>query len=181
MRGRGAKMEKSNKPILILIIMLLGFQFTLTIFVSANTLNPPVLPYQPPKQSREELYQKIILSLLLPYIQKEVNNYYLKYLTYPPQVAAYTVHVLSTETIDDFYIFKLKLQVYSYTGPHIGVGLDNITVTVDGSGNVKVENFEHIESYKLPPNYKDMIKKAIRTPFLNSSFFIKSAPHLFTC
>jgi hypothetical protein len=164
MLRRGDKMRKSNKSILILIILLLEFQFTPTTFVSANTLSPSDLPYQPPKQSREELYQKIILSLLLPYIQKEIDNYYLKYLAYPPEVAAYTVHVLSAETIDNYYIFKLKLQVYSYTGPHIGVGLDNITVTVDGTGAVKIENFEHIKSYKLPPNYENMIKKGYTNP-----------------
>lgn len=44
--------------------------------------------------------------------------------------------------------FKLKLQVDSYIGPHNSDGLDYITVTVGDSGEVKVEKFEHIKSYK---------------------------------
>ncbi len=156
-------MRKTNKPIIMLIILMLGFQF---IFVSANTLYPPNIPYQPPEQSREELYQDIFISLLLPYIQNEVDKYYSKYLTQTPMVAPYTVYVLKAERPNGYrtFSFRLKLQVDSYIGPHNSVGLDYITVKVEGLGDVKIEKFEHIKSYVLPPNYEDIIKKGYKNP-----------------
>ena len=162
----GDKMSKCYKLILILLISILGFQFTLTTLVYANTSYPPDLPYQPPEQSREELYQDIFLSLLLPYIQEEVDKYYSKYLTTTPMVAPYTVYVLKAERQNGYrsFRFDLKLRVDSYIGPHIGVGIDHITVTVGGSGDVEVNKFEHIKSYELPPNYQHIIKEGYKNP-----------------
>lgn len=159
-------MRKANKLISMLIVLILAFQFTFTTLVSANTVYSPDLPYQPPKQSREELYQDIFISLLLPYIQKEVDKYYSKYLTDTPMVAPYTVYVLSAERQLGYrsFLFNLKLQIDSYTGPHIGVGLDYITITVGGTGDVKIEKFEHIKSFELPPNYQHIIKKGYKNP-----------------
>jgi len=159
-------MRKANKVIATLIFLILGFQFVFTIHVSANNIYPPDLPYKPLEQSKEELYQDIFISLLLPYIQKEVDKYYSKYLTDTPMVAPYTIYVLSAERLLGYrsFLFNLKLQVNSYIGPHLGVGLDYITIKVDGSGNVEIEKFEHIKSYELPPNYQDIIKKGYKNP-----------------
>ncbi|MBZ9626444.1 DUF3888 domain-containing protein [Clostridium sp. FP2] len=159
-------MKKSKKPILMLIILILGLQFTVNTLVYANTQDPVDLPYYPPKQSREELYQDIFISLLLPYIQKEVDNYYSKYLTDTPMVAPYTVYVLSAERPKGYrsFVFNIKLRVNSYIGPHLGVGLDYITVIVGGTGDVEIKKFEHIKSYELPPNYQNLIKKGYKNP-----------------
>ncbi len=154
-------MRKAFQPIVMLIILILGLHLLLCV-----VLYPSAKPYQPPEQSREKLYQDIFISLLLPYIQNEVDQFYSQYLTEPPMVAPYTVTVLSTARPNGYrtFCFRLKLQVKSYIGPHISVGLDEITLTADGSGNVKVEKFEHIKSYKLPPNYEDIIKKGFGNP-----------------
>lgn len=166
MSEKGDKMRKWDKFIITIIIFILVFQFTFTTLVSANTIYPPDLPYQPPEQSREELYQDIFISLLLPYIQKEVDKYYSKYLTDTPIVAPYTVYILNAERPNGYrsFIFNLKLEVHSYIGPHNSVGLDYITVIVGGLENIKIEKFEHIKSYVLPPNYQHIIKKEYKNP-----------------
>lgn len=81
-------------------------------------------------------------------------------------VAPYTVYVLSAERPNGYrtFFFSLKLQVDSYIGPHISVGLDYATFTVGGSGDVKIEKYEHIKSYVLPPNYEDIVKKDDKNP-----------------
>jgi hypothetical protein len=81
-------------------------------------------------------------------------------------VAPYTVYVLSAERPNGYrsFVFDLKLKVNSYTGSHIGVGVDYITLTVGGGGDVEVKKFEHIKSYELPPNYQDIIKKGYKNP-----------------
>ncbi len=145
------------------IILIFVCQFILFVLAAAAA---PDRPYQPPEQSREELYQDIFITLLMPYIQKEVDKYYSKYLTQTVEVFPYTVYVLSAERPDGYrtFFFRLKLQVDSYIGPHISVGLDYITVTVRGSGDVEIEKFEHVRSYMLPSNYKDIIREGYQNP-----------------
>jgi len=58
----GDKMRKTNKFFPMIVVFILGFQLTFTKLAYANTAYPPDLPYQPPKQSREELYQDIFIS-----------------------------------------------------------------------------------------------------------------------
>ena len=119
--------------------------------------------YKPPEQSREELYQDIFISLLLPDIQKAVDNYYKEFLTDGPMVAPYTVYVLNAERLEHYrsFIFRLKLRVNSYIGPHLDIGTDYITITIGAGDKPKIEKFEHIKSEYLDllPNYQNIIKK----------------------
>jgi hypothetical protein len=159
-------LKNSSKSILLIIILILGLQFELTTCVSAYSIYPSNLPYHPQEKSSEELFQDIFISLLLPYIQNEVDKYYSKYLTDTPMVAPYTVYVLNAERPNGYrsFVFKLKLKVDSYIGPHLDVGIDSITATVGGFGDVKIDKFEHIKSYELPPDYKHIIKKSYKNP-----------------
>lgn len=99
----------------------------------------------------------------MPYIQKSVGDYYTKYLTDISTVDPWSIDILSVERPNGYstFVFVIKIQVIPYIGPHIGVGVDHIIITVDGTGEVEVKNFEHIKSYylELPPNYQDIIKK----------------------
>lgn len=117
----------------------------------------------PVKQSREELDQDIFLSLLLPYIQKSVDDYYKNFLTEKPIVTPDYVHVLNVERLLGYrsFSFRLKLQVSSYIGPHLNIGDDYITLKIEGGDKVTIEKFEHIKSYylDLPANYQNIIIK----------------------
>lgn len=150
-------MRKFIIILIILIILVLGFCFVV------NALN---ILIKSPERSNEELYQDIAISMFLPYIQNEIDKYYSTYLTNPPMVAPYTVKMMEAERPNGYrtYFFRLKLQVNSYIGPHISVGLDYLTVTIDGLGNVQIEDFEHIESYVLPSNYEDIIREGYENP-----------------
>jgi hypothetical protein len=119
--------------------------------------------YTPPEQSREELYQDIFVSLLVPSIQKSVAGYYKTYLTESPIVSPNYIYVLNAERLGGYrsYSFNVKLKVSSYIGPHLNIGDDYITLKIEGAGNVTVEKFEHVKSYyqDLPSNYQNIIIK----------------------
>jgi hypothetical protein len=102
----------------------------------------------------------------MPYIELEIDKYYSKYLKETPDAAPYMIYVLNAERPRGYrtFFFRLKLRVDSYIGPHISVGLDYITVAVMASGDVKIEKFQHIKSYILPPNYADIIRKGYNNP-----------------
>lgn len=117
--------------------------------------------YNPPEQSKEELYQDIFVSLLMPDIQKSVDDYYKDFLTESPMVSPDYVHVLSAERLMGYrsFSFRLKLKVSSFIGPHLNIGDDYITVKVEAGNKATVEKFEHIKSYylDLPSNYQNII------------------------
>lgn len=118
--------------------------------------------FKPPEGTREELYQDIFLSLLEPYTEKTIDDFYSKYLTDLPGSAPYFESVLSVQRIGNeprTFDFLIKLEVAPYIGPHNSVGVDHITFRVRASGEVTLEKFEHIKSFEIAPNYQNIIKK----------------------
>jgi hypothetical protein len=103
------------------------------------------------------------MTLLLPHIQRAVDNYYKNFLTVSPSVGLYNITVLSATREGEYrtFDFLLKLELHPYVGPHLGVGLDNITLRVNPVNNVTIEKYEHIKSYDLPKNYQNIIKKKL--------------------
>ena len=108
--------------------------------------------YVPPEESREELYQDIYMSFLTPYIDEAVSPYYGRHVT----VAPYDVKILSVSRPNGYrsFIFRMKVEVQPYVGPHLSVGKDHLTILIKAGPEVIVEKHEHIESYDLPPNYQ---------------------------
>lgn len=157
-------LKKSLTSTILLIVLIIINYSPCFASEPKNNVEPSLNDiYKPPEQSREELYQDIFISLLLSDIQNAVDNYYKEYLTDTPMVAPYTVYVLKAERLegDRSFIFRLKLKVDSYTGPHLDIGEDHITIIVGAGDKPKIEKFEHIKSYylELPPNYQNIIKK----------------------
>lgn len=117
--------------------------------------------YQPPNSSKELLYQDIFVSLLMPHIQRPINDYYSKFLTETPVVYPYFVDIVEVERLQGYrsFDFMVKLKVDSVVGPHISVGTDLLTFRLNSSGKVKLVKFEHIKTYELPEHWKHILKK----------------------
>jgi hypothetical protein len=99
--------------------------------------------------------------MLYPYVEKSIDNYYDEYMTFLPSEAPYSYKFIKIEKTPELnYSFTIVLEVQPYVGPHLSVGRDRITFTIDIDG-VKVKKFEHLESYELPPNYQSIIKKKL--------------------
>lgn len=152
---------KKNFFIPLILFDLLFFSFSSNCTLAYTNTKVDFIDV-PPKSSNEKIYKDIVSSLLLPYIQKSVSDYYSNILTDIPSVDPWGVHILNIERPGKYesFIFVLKIQVTPYVGPSVGVGVDQLTITVYGSGDVTVNKFEHIKSYELPPNYQNIIKKS---------------------
>lgn len=109
--------------------------------------------YKPAENSNEEIYKDIFMSLLHPYIDKAIRNYY----KHPYNHDPWDVDILNIERPNGYrtFLFILKLKVIPYYGPHIGVGVDYITISVSGTGKVEIQKFEHIKSYDIPAKPKE--------------------------
>ncbi|MBW7460484.1 DUF3888 domain-containing protein [Paenibacillus sepulcri] len=101
--------------------------------------------------------QRTILTVLAPKIQEEINKYYKNKLTVSPTFAPY----LGGNRVE-FKTFTSHIDVnvtlIPYVGPHLDVGKDMIKFQIDNNGNVEVINYNHIEDYKLLPNWQHIIK-----------------------
>ena len=111
-------------------------------------------------ESKEILYQDILITLLMPQINKAIDNYYSEYLTETPSEAPYFVKILNVRRPngDRTSYFIIKFEVMPYIGPHNSVGKDHITLAVKYGEEPVVIKFEHIESYTILQNYQHIIK-----------------------
>ncbi|WP_399552191.1 DUF3888 domain-containing protein [uncultured Clostridium sp.] len=107
--------------------------------------------------SKEIIYRDVVLSLLIPHIQKEINNYYKEYLTDSPTIAPYSVDIVTVKRVSGYRI-QFEVIAYPYVGPHITVGDDRMIIETEADGSVEIKNFEHIKSHELPWNWKHIIK-----------------------
>lgn len=72
--------------------------------------------YKAPKQSQQELYQDVFVTLLGPYIQKAIDDYYGQILTISPMYSPEYVEILNIERPMGYrsfsYIIKLQVEPY---------------------------------------------------------------------
>ena len=95
----------------------------------------------PSEGSLEEIYQDVFMALLSPYIGKAVEDYYGQPFSVDPW-ANKVLYIRRPNGYRTIY-FEMELRLIPYYGPHRSVGIDHITLTVTGDGNVVV----HIETH----------------------------------
>lgn len=109
----------------------------------------------------EQIYYKLFITMLCPYVDEAIADYYNEYISYSPTVDPYDYRLTSIERINELnYSYTVELEIYPYIGPHLSVGRDMITFKINLDG-VNIEKFEHLKSYELPSNYQHSIKKKL--------------------
>ena len=112
------------------------------------------------ENSREIIYRDMVISLLVPYMQKEINNYYKDYLSELPIIFPYSVDVISAEREGGTgYLIRMEVIAHPFVGPINTVGDDRMIIETGAFGSVKILKYEHLKSYPLPWNWKHIIKK----------------------
>ena len=112
------------------------------------------------ENSTEIIYRDMVISLLIPYMQNEINNYYKEYLTELPIIFPYSVDIVNVEREGGSgYLIRLEVIAHPFVGPINTVGDDRIIIETGAFGSVKIIEFEHIKSYQLPWNWEHIIKK----------------------
>ena len=81
------------------------------------------LTNKPLQGSQEEIHHDIICSLLMPYIQKSVGDYYSKFLNYTPGVDPWNVDIISEERPNNDFRIVIKIKVIPYVGPHLDISM----------------------------------------------------------
>lgn len=152
-------MRREKIVIILLSLMLI---ILLINYFSSNALISSITTYnyiQSNKQSNEELYSEIIISLLDPYIENAISVYYGGPTPYDP----WTIKIVNITKPYDKRLYNVVLNVTPYTGPHIQLGEDQIAFTINVNGNVLVNKFEHLKTY----DYLEQRQKEIQERLKN--------------
>ena len=149
---------------IVFVICLLTVLTSFTFPCSAYELTIKQQPkFEQPKlteNSKGIIYRDMVISLLVPYMQKEINNYYKEYLFELPIIFPYSVDIVNVEREGGSgYLIKLEVIAHPFVGPINTVGDDRIIIETGAFGSVEIKEFEHIKSYPLPWNYQHIIKK----------------------
>lgn len=132
--------------IISLILFLLSFSSNISTADRSNDAEHGIhYKYTPKNGSIEELYKDIIVTLIEPYISREIEKNYGQ----PLQYDLFDIEFLKIErpTYRSF-TFTIKLQVRPFVGPHNTIGIDEITLEVSPQKTV-VQKFEHIKSFPI--------------------------------
>lgn len=105
----------------------------------------------------DEQLKRLVLTLLAPKIQEQINHYYKNKLTVSP---SFTPFLDGTDVDVKYQPSHIEVQVKTipYVGPHLDVGLDSMRFSMDNSGLIVVLEYKHIRDYDLPPNWQEIIK-----------------------
>lgn len=153
-----------NKKIFKIILFLLCILLLEIIsFIHKNNVIPTLSDKETTGVSIEptdQVYYQLFVTLLHPYVEEAIHTYYDEYMTLLPSEAPYSYIFTKIESATPgySYSYRVEIEVQPYVGPHLSVGRDKITLKIDLEG-VTIEKFEHLESYELPSNYQDIIKK----------------------
>ncbi|MDS0527130.1 DUF3888 domain-containing protein [Clostridium sp. SHJSY1] len=147
--------------VISLLTVITTFTFPCSAYELAIKQQPKIEQYEVTENSKEIIYRDMVISLLIPYMQKEINNYYKEYLTELPVIFPYSVDIVNVDRQGGSgYLIRLEVIAHPFVGPINIVGDDRMIIETGAFGSVLIKKFEHIKSYPLPWNWQHIIKKA---------------------
>ncbi|WP_099469990.1 DUF3888 domain-containing protein [Konateibacter massiliensis] len=155
--------NKKNTEILFLLCLAI-LSLTYYLFIKDNSIKAQMTTTMHSYETESE-YDKLLINTYLNAIQQATNVFYSQYYTINPTVAYYVVTVKEIKSESkpgtENTISMITFVSEPYIGPHDTIGRDEITFSASYTGDVEIEKFEHILSYHLPENLKDLERKTV--------------------
>ncbi|MGN7412844.1 DUF3888 domain-containing protein [Paenibacillus sp. SAF-068] len=126
--------------------LLLFITITVTIpYLNICSMNTDVT-YSVPESVQEDDYRALALTMLNPYIGREISSYYQENHMPIPSYGLYDIHVLELKRhTQGGYRFRTVLEVRTFYGPHNPpYGKEIITFEIDTT-NVTMVNYVHMK------------------------------------
>lgn len=143
-------MKKSVLTAFLVIVMTIMLSHPLC---HAESIN------HPPQGTKTLLYHDIFVSLLNQKIDKRVDEYYSQIFSEHVVVYPYNIDVVDTKRVggNRSFNFLVTLELYPVVGPHIQVGVDQITFQIDPSG-AEIKKYKHIKTITLPKHWQHIVR-----------------------
>ncbi|SFE60578.1 Protein of unknown function [Paenibacillus catalpae] len=147
---------------MLITVSMLSLLFSHAVY--AGSVHTP--PDKPEQDSKELMYQDMLMLFLLPHMQQKIDEIYAPLLKSSPEIYPYFVDVQDVQRVNGFrgFHFLITLNVVPTVGPHIAVGEDRLTFDISpvNPHNVKLISWKHLKDPKksdFPPNYQDLLKR----------------------
>lgn len=152
------RLIREDKQLFLILLILCDAILVCCLYATTNKDKAMATSSMNPSEIREECNQLLVNTYLTRIIEAS-NDFYDEYYTISPTVNYYSVVVkeISLDSRTSYVTFTST----PYLGPHDTIGIDEITFIADFHGNVTLEKFNHIISYHLPFNLKDLEKKIV--------------------
>ncbi|MGE7672829.1 DUF3888 domain-containing protein [Lysinibacillus sp. NPDC094403] len=129
--------------------ILLIFILSLVLITSFQTT---IVSSSKPTQDSEELrLQDMLMLMLTPYIEKDLNSYYYPKILkgFSPAVTPWKIEVIETSRVNGFrgFILQITFEIEPTDGGQwIPVGKDRMTYEISTSPKVKLINHTHLKT-----------------------------------
>ena len=147
------RLRKNNKKI-FLILLILDILLTSCLFIKSDLANDKKTITAHLTKDQEKNCDSLLINTYLTKIIEASDEFYKEYYRILPTLNYYSIYV--KEYISDSRLSQITFTSKPYLGPHDTIGVDEITFTADYLGNVELKSFDHLLSYHLPDNLKDL-------------------------
>lgn len=124
-----------------------------------RSIHTDTLETIPVLQESKPLENTALVRLFIDAIQEQSNLFYEPYYTVNPTIVDYWTTVKSIE--ENGPQIYVTFSTLPYIGPHDTIGEDEITFSINRSGEIAMVDFKHLKSYSLPDNLKSIEKGAL--------------------
>lgn len=108
-------------------------------------------------KTREEPLERLVLTLLAPKIQEQINRFYEKKLSVSPTFSPFLGGTELNVEYHPSYI-DVQVTVIPYVGPHLDIGMDLMKFRIDNTGAVVTLEYKHIRDYEILPNWQHILR-----------------------
>lgn len=130
--------------------------FILSLVLITSFQNTFVSSAKPTQDSEELRLQDMLMNMLAPYIEKDLNSYYYPKILkdFSPHVTPWKIEVIETRRVNGFrgFILEITFEIEPTDGGHwIPVGRDRMTYEISYGPEVKLINHTHLKTYEYLP------------------------------
>lgn len=132
--------------------ILLVFVLSLALITSFQTRTDSL--FEPTQDSNELRLQDMLMLMLTPYIERDLNNYYYPKIIkdFSPIVTPWKIELIETKR-NHFRGFQMQITFEvepTDGGQYIPVGKDRMTYEISAGPEVKLIDHTHLKTYKYP-------------------------------
>ncbi len=131
-----------KKVLLILLLICVGM---LIIGILIRKREQNVQTFNVNVQKEQGIKDELIIAVFIQNIRKLVEEYYSRNLSEDVTVYNYETTILEVEKLDGGLI-KIKFGVTPQVGAHNPMGYDEVTYTINSSGNIQTVDYQHLKS-----------------------------------
>lgn len=109
--------------------------------------------------TESEIKDELIVAVFMESIRGFVNQFYAEFYTGQIAVYDYETDILEIEKSNG--LISVKFGVTPQVGAHNPLGYDELQYTIDSSGNRKLTDYKHVETYTVPERFEEYFIKLI--------------------